>query len=1286
MQQVKRVCFYCLHKVWVALALCLVLLATVISVLRLALPYADSYKQQIEQVLSNQLGATVAIGQISAGWRGSGPALLLRQLELGDPQQPVLTIAQTSLHLDFWQTLLQRTVTAEQIELQGLRYQLNADQLLGQQPSAASNELTLPALEQLFFRQLKDFTVIDSQLVLISAEHPEQEIQIHRLNWRNAGERHQGHGELSIAGVTANTISFILDFQGPDLQQAQGQLYLESAELDVLPWFVQFLPQSSRLQKAALNFRAWAGLSGGQFTYLQLELAENSLHWQREAVQHSLRLGPGQLLWTPNSNGWQLLSTELTLADALTQWPGLTLQLSRADEQYLATLSDFQLDALQPLAQLLAEDSEKLEAILAYQPTGYLQQLQLRVRQEQWQLTGTVEALSTVAVGDVPGLKQLQGQLAATEHLIWLRLNGEQQSLDWDGLFPTPWDYQQLVAELRLVPTTAGWQIQIPEFQLHLSDFELAAEASITLGERPELALLAQLTGLDAAKASQYFPQRYMPEKTRDYLSVAIEGGQLQQATVLWQGAFADYPFSDATGHFQVYAGLNGATFRFAPDWPALTELQAALWFDNAAMLIEGQQGYLGLLPLTDPVQASIVDLRRATQLDIRLNTELDTAALTELMLASSLQNSLGKTLQHLGLAGPVRGDLLLEIGLTEPGVVASGSADLLNVQANLQAPAIQLDGLTGRVNFRNEVLAGEALQFRYLGLPASGSFNGALQDLGYQLDLTLQGQALAEDLQLLLVTDNEDLLAGAADWQLQLALNLPEQGFTYQATLDADLSALALQLPIPYQKSVGQRALLHLVANGNTEQSFVALSYPQLLDFQAQLSHSSGRIERAQLMLGPDKASLTQTGFTVEVDLASAELTSWFSLLQPLLSKAATESGWLPPLQRVRGQIQQIRLPAELELTNTVFDLTPTADAWQLQLNGAEVASRWQFFHDWQAKGLTAELDYLHLVLPQPLLAADSAAVETTPAPEPERQAQQWLTEMVPLQLRCKDCAVGPYRFGKVQLKAAGTGERWQLTELQTDYKGNKFNLTGNWQPDAELGLSQFSGNFVSPNLGALLTEYGLSSAISGSRSELDFTLHWQGAPQQFAMKALNGKVQFALGEGSLTEVSDQGARLFSIFSLNSLVRKLRLDFRDVFAKGFFYNRMSGNLSLQQGVAQTSDFSIDGVPGNMQLQGYADLVKREMDYQVSFSPKVTSSLPVIIAWMVNPATGLAALALDEVFQSAEVISRINFTVTGSFDKPVVTEVNRHSTEVPVPVRIAQPEIRNDDSRQPLLN
>ncbi|MFP3344692.1 AsmA-like C-terminal region-containing protein, partial [Halomonas sp. SIMBA_159] len=92
------------------------------------------------------------------------------------------------------------------------------------------------------------------------------------------------------------------------------------------------------------------------------------------------------------------------------------------------------------------------------------------------------------------------------------------------------------------------------------------------------------------------------------------------------------------------------------------------------------------------------------------------------------------------------------------------------------------------------------------------------------------------------------------------------------------------------------------------------------------------------------------------------------------------------------------------------------------------------------------------------------------------------------------------------------------------------------------------------------MLHEYQITSAISGSSADINFALNWPGAPTQFALAHLAGNVNYRLGEGSLSEVSDQGARLFSIFSLDSLVRKLRLDFRDVFSKGFFYNNMTGN------------------------------------------------------------------------------------------------------------------------------
>ena len=94
----------------------LTVLATVVSALRIALPYADSYKHQIEQMLSQQLGADVVISQISAAWHQTGPALILQQVRINSGEQLQLEIAQTSVHIDFWQSLLARQFTAEHFE------------------------------------------------------------------------------------------------------------------------------------------------------------------------------------------------------------------------------------------------------------------------------------------------------------------------------------------------------------------------------------------------------------------------------------------------------------------------------------------------------------------------------------------------------------------------------------------------------------------------------------------------------------------------------------------------------------------------------------------------------------------------------------------------------------------------------------------------------------------------------------------------------------------------------------------------------------------------------------------------------------------------------------------------------------------------------------------------------------------------------------------------------------------------------------------------------------------
>lgn len=114
----------------------------------------------------------------------------------------------------------------------------------------------------------------------------------------------------------------------------------------------------------------------------------------------------------------------------------------------------------------------------------------------------------------------------------------------------------------------------------------------------------------------------------------------------------------------------------------------------------------------------------------------------------------------------------------------------------------------------------------------------------------------------------------------------------------------------------------------------------------------------------------------------------------------------------------------------------------------------------------------------------------------------------------------------------------------------------------------------------------------------------------------------------------------------------------------------MSGSVHLNNGVAVTEDTKLDGVPADLAIRGYADLNTYEINYDLAVAPQVTSSLPVIMAWAVNPVTGLAALALDKVIHSARVISEINFKITGTMQEPIVTEVDRKSKEVELPTPI----------------
>jgi len=1303
-QKLKRAWFFCLHKTWLLLAVSIVVLATVVTLLRFGLPYAHSYKTDIEQLIATNYGAKVQIGQLSAGWQSTGPALLLQQVEVKNEQGEVLLqVDETRVRVDFWGSLTGLQLKAEHFELSGLKYQLDSRQLLqNNTKSSKDTEPLISAVERLLFQQLKNFTLVDSELTLQSQYTPDIIIRISKLAWRNEGQRHQGSGEVAIAGVTTNTSAFIIDLYGDTLANSKGQLYLSSQELDVLPWFETLVPQSKKLERADINFQAWGDIVGGTLQQIQIALAQNRLVWQQGGKTRQLTLGQGQLLWRPAESGWELTSSALTLSSGGQTFSDLQLQLASQQGVYSGAVQQFQLAAMVPLAQLLAEDSEALQSILAFEADARLTQLAMRLSDKDWYLSGDFIDLTSVPVGDVPGVKDLSGRFSASRDYIRLDLAGQHGALLWGDAFSRDTAYEQLSGQLEVVQQDGVWRLQIPRLALRHPALQLDAQLVLQLGEQAAMSLVAELRQVPVTDAQHYFPTRHMPQSVIDYLTPALLSGSIPSARVLWHGQFADFPYRAGEGKFQALALVEDAGFSFDPSWPSISGMTAELFFENAAMLIKSQAGTLFELPLQDGVTASIPDLFQADDLWIDIQTQTKAELVTGLLLASPLSESVGATLDYLGVDGLVDAKVQLQISLKDPAksaamgqeqaqaaaskepVIARGEVDFYANNLQIKAPAVAVEQLEGRLSFINDQIQAEQLKLVSYGVPLLATLKGEQQAGHYQVELQAKGEHGTDQLLSLMSDDWRELGQGNANFDWQLSIQLPQTGFQYQSKVFIDLAAAELKLPAPFGKTAADGATVLLEAKGDQQGSDVQLKYGDQLRFLARLDQQRGAISQALLSLGQPTAQLAD-GFQIELDLPKADFVPWLELVQSQVrAPAEAENSLFPPLQLIRAKVGDLHLFDDVSLHQATLVMQPQSDHWQLRLDATEAAGDIQLFHDLEQQGIKAQLERLQLVF------ADQQAKELATAElkaqlvlDPENkpdyakieaeafaalQPMPWLADLPPLDIRCAQCTIGHFQLGQVQLTSQGDGASWQLTNFSSVYQGHRWQVSGQWQSDGGLGHTGLTGTLTTPALGQLLSDYDVSSSLSGSKATIQFNdIQWQGAPFQFNWQTLNGNISWQLGEGSLSEVSDGGARIFSLLSLDSLVRKLRLDFRDVFSKGFFFSKMTGDMQLTDGVSITENAQVLGAAGDIEMRGAADLKAKQLDYQMSFSPKVTSSIPVILAWMVNPVSGVAAYALDEMFQSAEVISKINFTVTGDLDHPVVTEVKRDSKKVPVP-------------------
>jgi uncharacterized protein YhdP len=288
--------------------------------------------------------------------------------------------------------------------------------------------------------------------------------------------------------------------------------------------------------------------------------------------------------------------------------------------------------------------------------------------------------------------------------------------------------------------------------------------------------------------------------------------------------------------------------------------------------------------------------------------------------------------------------------------------------------------------------------------------------------------------------------------------------------------------------------------------------------------------------------------------------------------------------------------------------------------------------------------------------------------------------TSIPALDVEVQDFELHGRKLGQLDIEASNRGgtasnpdaaREWRLTRLNLTLPEATLEGTGNWASLATPGGGPRTSGTRRTALtfkldirdsGALLKRFGMPDTIRGGKGSLQGAIGWVGSPASIHYPSLSGQLALALERGQFLKAEPGIAKLLGVLSLQSLPRRLALDFRDVFSEGFVFDFVRGDAKVEQGVASTNNLQMKGVTAAVLLEGSADLANETQDITAVVIPELNAGTASLLATAINPAVGLGTfLAQFLLRQPLQDAATQQFHITGPWAEPKVEKISKRA-------------------------
>ncbi len=1231
------------------------------------LPDIDHYRQDIAAVITQAAGQRVTIGAVSAEWDGLRPNLILRTVQIhnkeGDPAL-ILNLIESTLS---WLSILHGEVRFHTIRINkpDLTIRRDTEGIIHVAGVALSPDQSESGFADWLLRQ-RQLILSDANIVWQDDQRGSPALELKAVNLRleNRGQHHR----FGIHAVPPSNLAAPLDIRGDftgdslgSLEKWRGQIFTQLDYADIAAWrpWLPF-PETIEFNRGAGSIRMWLGIDGTVVEGLTADVRLQNVKTRlaQELPELNLISLKGRVGWKRINNGTDE-GTELSTRGLSISIHGEeTLQPLNLSLQTFPTNNDksgsgklnlnvLDLETLMNLVEYLPVQVSLRERLDELSPIGEIRDVQAEWNGEwptpsQFNIKGGFTNLGMKKFYPIPAFRGISGNIAGTEKVGTLNLSSQKVSMALPEALRKPVMLDRLNGQVNWESLTDKSLIEFKFNSVEFANDHAAGSVSGSYHSVPDgpdmIDLNAHLTQADARYVGQYVPTM-VSQSVRDWIERSIVAGDLSDVRLRLKGNLAEFPFNNnENGIFQINAKASSVKLDYLSEWPKIENISADLLFQGSRMEI--------ISPRANIFDANLsnVKIRFADMADPDATLKIEgeatgaTREFIKFIEKSALSSYTGGIVGGITAVGDGELQLKLDIPLYRLNdIKLIGSYRFINNQIT-PSYLPNLDQLDGVLTFTESGIGIEKISAQALGGPVD--FRSSTPPEG-GMRVTATGKANFDNLRQL--ARNKPPVAtqtwtqhfrGSTDWQA--IMNIRKKLFN--VSIESSMQGLVSVLPEPFSKAATDPLPLRFERKSiDSRRDDLILRYGGLVAAQIKRSRDSSgnyRVDRGIVSFGTTSTlSPAKNGVTVNGSLQSLDLDQWRSLF-----KQNDEGGRLSlDPSRINLHIGTLKF-LERRFHNIGLNAFNDGGEWNSTISSKEINGDINWHPSGNGK-LVARLK--NLVIP--------AASPTKPIAAKQAQLQE--KSLPALDVVADNFSVNEKSLGKLELLANQQKQDWHVERLHITNSDSSLTAKGIWQNHAVPPRIQADIKLEASDIGKLLTRLGYPDRVKRGRGGLEGILSWSGNPQSIDYPTLSGSLKLKAKQGQFPKLETGIGKLFSIFDLQSLPRRITLDFRDVLNEGFGFDDITGNVKINRGVATTHDLRIRGSAAKFAMSGEVDLAAETQKLNVRVIPSLG---------LVTPVVGIASMiANQELKDPFDQVVSSEYNVTGTWADPLITEVAR---------------------------